>query len=147
MRRLVALAAAVLLLAGCRSRTKPVVGVVPKGANHIFWQTVHAGAVKAAQEFDFEIEWNAPTLEIDSSRQIAIVESMINRRLAGIALAPVDRKALVNVVERAAAEGIPVAIFDSDIDTDKRITYVATNNREGGRMAARQLGQLMQGTG
>jgi ribose transport system substrate-binding protein len=93
------------------------------------------------------IEWNAPTLEIDSSRQIAIIESMVNRRLAGIAVAPVDRKALVGVVERAANAGIPVAIFDSDVDTEKRITYIATDNREGGRMAARQMGELLRGEG
>ena len=134
-------------LAGCRSDVRPLIGVVPKGANHIFWQTVHAGAVKAAKEFNVDIEWNAPTLEIDSSRQIAIVESMVNRRLAGIALAPVDRKALVGVVERAAAAGIPVAIFDSDIDTEKRLTYVATDNREGGRIAARKMGELLLGEG
>lgn len=124
-----------------------MVGVVPKGANHIFWQTVHAGALKAAKEMNVDIEWNAPTLEIDSSRQIAIVESMVNRRLAGIAVAPVDRKALVGVVERAAAAGIPVAIFDSDVDTDKRLTYIATDNREGGRMAAREIGELLRGEG
>lgn len=124
-----------------------MVGVVPKGANHIFWQTVHAGALKAAQEFGFEIEWNAPALEIDSSRQIGIVESMVNRRLAGIVLAPVDRKALVAVVERAAREGVPVAIFDSGVDTEKRITYVATNNLESGRMAARRLGEVLGGNG
>ena len=74
---------------------------------------MHAGSIKAAREFGFEIEWNAPTLEIDSSRQIEIVDSMINRRLAGIVLAPVDRRALVAVVERAARAGIPVSIFDS----------------------------------
>lgn len=134
-------------LPGCRRSGKAVVGVVPKGANHIFWQTVHAGAIKAATEYGLEVEWNAPTLEVDSSRQIAIIDSMVNRRLAGIALAPVDRKALVNVVERADSAGIPVAIFDSDIDTDKRITYVATDNSEGGRLAARHLGQLMNGEG
>ena len=136
---------AVLLIAGCRSdsKAKPRVGVVPKGANHIFWQAVHAGAMKAAREFNLEIEWNAPALEIDASRQIGIVESMTNRKLAGIVLAPVDRKALVNAVERAMNNGVPVAIFDSDIDTDKRISYVATDNREGGRMAARHLGELM----
>jgi ribose transport system substrate-binding protein len=138
----------VLLLAGCsREQPRKVVGVVPKGANHIFWQTVHAGAVKAAREYNLEVEWNAPTLEIDASRQIAIVDSMVNRRLAGIALAPVDRKGLVSVVERAHAAGIPVAIFDSDIDTDKRLIYVATNNREGGRIAARELGELLEGKG
>ncbi len=136
-----------ILLTGCRDSEKMAVGVVPKGANHIFWQTVHAGAIKAAKEESLRIEWNAPTLEIDSSRQIAIIESMVNRRLAGIALAPVDRKALVGVVERAASSGIPIAIFDSDIDTDKRITYIATDNREGGRKAARLLAELLLGEG
>jgi ribose transport system substrate-binding protein len=136
-----------LFATGCRREAKQVIGVVPKGANHIFWQTVHAGAIKAARENNLRIEWSAPTLEIDSSRQIAIVEAMVNRKLAGIVLAPVDRKALVRVVERASRSGIPVAIFDSDVDTEERITYVATNNREGGRMAARKLGEILQGKG
>ena len=137
------------ILSGCSRQEAPrkVVGVVPKGANHIFWQTVHAGAIKAAREYNLEVEWNAPTIEIDASRQIAIVDSMINRGLAGIAVAPVDRRGLVNVVERAHTAGIPVAIFDSDIDTDKRLIYVATNNREGGRIAARELAHLLEERG
>jgi ribose transport system substrate-binding protein len=146
MRRLLCLLIAGLcVMSACNRKPRRVVGVVPKGANHIFWQTVHAGAIKASQEFGFEIEWNAPTLEIDSSRQIDIVESMVNRRLTGIVLAPVDKRALVSVVERAAKAQIPVSIFDSGIDTDKRISYVATNNEEGGRMAARRLGGILQG--
>lgn len=134
-------------LAGCRRDERRVVGVVPKGANHIFWQTVHAGAIKAGREFGFEVEWNAPTLEIDSSRQIEILDSMINRRLAGIAVAPVDKQALVGVVERAGRAGVPVAIFDSGIDTEKRLTYIATDNKEGGRMAARRLCEIIGGKG
>src|SRR3989441_8723472 len=131
----------------CRQHPKRVVGLVPKRANHVFWQTVHAGAIKAAREFGFEVEWNAPTLEIDSSRQIEIVESMINRRLAGIVLAPVDKTALVAVVERAAREKIPVSIFDSAIDTDRILSYVATDNTEAGRMAARRMGEILGGKG
>ena len=77
---------------GCKTDSKPVIGVVPKGANHIFWQTVHAGAIKAADEQGYQVEWNAPALEIDASRQIEIVDAMINRKVKGIALAPVDRK-------------------------------------------------------
>jgi len=136
-----------ILIAGCQRPQKLVVGVVPKGANHIFWQTVHAGAIKAAQEFGLEVEWNAPTLEIDAARQIEIVESMINRRLAGIVLAPVDRRALVGAVERAATLGIPVAIFDSGIETKNIISYVATDNTEAGRMAARRMGEILGGKG
>jgi len=136
-----------LLLASCRRDTRKVVGVVPKGASHLFWQTVHAGALKAASEYGLTVEWNAPTKEVDSSRQIEIVESMVNRGLAGIALAPVDRRALVSVVERAAARNIPVAIYDSGIDTQQRLCYVATNNVESGRIAARRLGQILGGKG
>lgn len=142
---LLALSASVL--GSCNRDRKIVIGVVPKGANHIFWQTVHAGAIKAAREFGAEVEWNAPAVEVDSSRQIAIVEAMVNKQLAGLVLAPVDRKALVAPVERASAAGIPVAIFDSDIDTQQRISYVATNNREGGRMAARRLAEIIGGKG
>jgi ribose transport system substrate-binding protein len=136
-----------VLFSGCQREPSKTIGVVPKGANHIFWQTVRAGAVKAAREGGYQVEWNAPDLEIDSSRQIAIVESMINKQLAGIVLAPVDRKALVSVVERAGKAGIPVAIFDSAIDTKQRISYVATDNVEGGRMAARRLASLIGNKG
>ena len=147
MPRLVVAVILLVVMTACRRESVRVVGVVPKGANHIFWQTVHAGAVKAGREYHFDIEWNAPTLEIDSSRQIEIVESMINRRLAGIVLAPVDRRALVGVVERAEREGIPVSIFDSAIDTTHILSYIATDNIEGGRMAARRMGEILGGKG
>lgn len=136
-----------LFLAGCRAPESKTIGMVPKGASHIFWLTVKAGAEKAAGEAGYTVEWNAPALEIDAKRQQDIVESMVNRRLAGIALAPVDRKALAGVVDRATAAGIPTVIYDSDVDTANRISYIATDNREGGRMAARRLGQVLGGTG
>jgi ribose transport system substrate-binding protein len=72
---------------------------------------------------------------------------MVTRRLAGIVVAPIDRTALVGVVERAAREKIPVAIFDSGIATEQRISYVATDNLEGGKVAARRLGEAIGGKG
>ncbi|MDE0104052.1 MAG: substrate-binding domain-containing protein [Bryobacterales bacterium] len=135
-------------LGGCaQERGLPVVGVVPKGTNHIFWQSVHAGAVKAGSEFGLEVLWNAPQMEIDSSRQISIVENLITRQVDGIVLAPVDADALVNVVERAADSGIPVVIFDSAINTDRIVSFVVTDNYKGGVMAAERMGQILGGTG
>lgn len=135
------------LVAGCNRAPEKTIGVVPKGSSHIFWQAVHAGALKAGGELGYRIAWNAPAQEGDRSRQIAIVESMINQRVAGIALAPCDRAALAGVVARAADTGIPVAIFDSGIDGRKHIGYIGTNNREGGRAAARRLGEALGGKG
>ena len=111
--RVLSLLILALCLSSCTRTGLPVVGVIPKGASHQFWLTVQAGAIKAGQEYGLEIEWNAPALEIDGARQIDIVQSMVTRKLAGIAIAPVDRKALVSVLERASAQGIPVAVYDN----------------------------------
>lgn len=143
MRRtfLLSLVLLITLLPACNREKKRVIGVVPKGASHIFWQTVHAGAVKAAREGNYEVEWNAPTLEVDASRQIQIVDSMVTRRLSGIVLAPVDRAALGTVVDKAMKDNIPVAIFDSSLDSPNKIFFIATDNRESGRMAARRMAE------
>ena len=142
-----ATACAAVFSAACNRTPGKTIGVVPKGSSHIFWQAVHAGSIKAARECGYRIVWNAPAQEGDRSRQIAIVESLINQGVVGIALAPNDRAALSAVVERATAAGIPVAIFDSAIDTPRHIGFVGTNNREGGRVAARRLGELIGGRG
>ena len=117
------------------------------GRSHMFWQSVHAGAAKAAQEADVEIEWNGPANESDKATQLQIIETMINKRLDAIALAPIDRKALVNVVERAAKEGIPVVIFDSPVDTDSFVSQIATDNYRGGEIAAKRTGEILGGKG
>ena len=62
----------------------------------MFWRSVQAGVLAAGRDFDVEIQWNGPTKETDFSRQIQIVESMINGRVDGIVLSPTERIALVD---------------------------------------------------
>jgi ribose transport system substrate-binding protein len=51
-------------------------------------------------------------------------------------------------VEEAVEKGIPVVIFDSGLDKQDRIvSYVATDNRKGGELAARELAQAMGNSG
>ena len=138
------------LMAGalsCNRSGKRLIGVVPKGTTSLFWQSVHAGVIAASQQFDVEVEWNGPTQETEYARQIQIVDAMINRRIDGIVLSPTERTALVSVVERAAREGIPVTIFDSGIDTENYVSYVATNNTGAGELAAETVSQLVNGAG
>jgi ribose transport system substrate-binding protein len=126
---------------------KRVTAVIPKGVAHFFWQSVHAGAEAAAKESNVEVVWKGPAQETDYSGQINIVEDAINRRVDGIVLAPTHRDSLVPVVERAQRDGIPVAIFDSGIGTDKYVSYVATDNRQGGAQAAERLASKLGGKG
>src|SRR5512135_2259385 len=93
-----------LLAPGCRRKDRPVIAVVPKSQSHVFWQTVHAGAVAAGRALGVDILWNGPASEIDFSRQVSIVDDFINQRVDGIALAPTHGESLLPVVERAARE-------------------------------------------
>jgi ribose transport system substrate-binding protein len=137
----------VLAAGGCRRETRRVIGVIPQGRSHLFWQSIHAGAVAAARETGVEILWNAPTSETDYSGQLQVMEAMINRRVDAIAVSPIDKKIMVGVVERAAREGIPVIIYDTGIDTEQFVCRVGTDNYAGGQLAAERLGQILNGQG
>ncbi len=136
-----------LALAGCRHKQTKTIAVIPKGTSQVFWVSVQHGVLAAGQKYGVEIIWNGPSLETDYDRQIQIIDSMIARRVDGIAVAPTERKALAAPIERATAAGIPVTVFDSAVDTTSYLSYDATNNVEVGRMAARELGRLLKGEG
>jgi ribose transport system substrate-binding protein len=144
-------AAGLLALAGltsaCNRNHRKIVAVIPKGNADIFWQTVHAGAVKASRESNIEIVWDGPANETDISNELQILETMINRHVDAIALAPSDREALVNTVNRASGDGMPVVIYDSAIATDKYVSFVATDNFAAGQLAAERMGDILHGKG
>ncbi|MCP5115082.1 MAG: substrate-binding domain-containing protein, partial [bacterium] len=123
--------------------TRKRIAVIPKATSHLYWLSVQAGALAAGQELNVEVLWNAPPTETDYARQIEIVDSMIVQQVDGIAIAASERKALVIPVDRAMAAGIPVTVFDSGLDSDNYTSYIATDNREAGRMAARELARLV----
>ncbi len=137
-----------LFLAGCTGGPKKKqIAVIPKATSHVFWIAVQSGAMAAGKELGVDVLWNGPSAETEYSRQIQIVDSMVARHVDGIAIAAAERKALVQAVERATGAGIPVTVFDSGLDSEKYMTFVATNNVEGGKMAARELARLIGGEG
>ncbi len=140
-------AAAAYSAVSCNQSQKRQIAVIPKGRAHVFWQSVHAGSVKAARESDVEVIWNGPATETDFNAQIQIMDAMINRKVDAICVAPIDKKVMVSAVERAMREKIPVIIFDSGIDTEQFISQVMTDNKEAGRVAARRMGEILGGKG
>ncbi|MFP6584755.1 MAG: substrate-binding domain-containing protein [Candidatus Hydrogenedentota bacterium] len=123
------------------------IAVIPKGTAHIFWKTVHAGAAKAGQEEGVEIIWIGPENEGDRKQQIELVENYVSRQVDAIVLAPTDENALVRPVENAMSRNIPVVVIDSGVKTDNYVSFVATDNKEGGRLGARRLGEVLGGKG
>ena len=138
---------ALLIGAGCARQDKKRIAVIPMGRSHLYWQSIHAGALAAAQELNVEIVWNGPATETDYSGQLQIADAMINQRVDAIAIAPIDKTAMVGVVERAAREKIPVIIFDSGVNTENFVAQVSTDNYAGGVLGARRIGKILSGKG
>ena len=140
-----------LFLTACNKPAKPGqinIAVIPKGTTHIYWKSVEAGAKKAAAELDVQVTFIGPQREDDRSQQIDLVTAQSLQNDA-IVLAPLDAVALRSVAKTVADNNKPVVIIDSGLaDSAGFITsYVATDNREGGRIAARRISELLSGKG
>lgn len=139
-----------LVLSACtgnKSPEKTTIAVIPKGTSHLFWQSVHAGAQKAANELGIDIVWRGPLREDDRDSQVSEVEGFVSRGVSGIVLAPLDESALAVPVSIAARNKIPVVIFDSGLKGEDYISFVATDNLKGGRLAGEHLGKILNGKG
>lgn len=155
IKKLCALAAICLVVACSRqsdSAKRYTIAVIPQGSTHEYWKSIHAGAAKAAQDLGSQgtkinIIWKGPLREDDREQQTQVVEGFISQNVNGIVLAPFDSHALVRPVEEAAAAGIPTLVVDSALDTDKIVSFVATDNKNGGALAADQMGKLLNGKG
>lgn len=139
------------LFLGCKKSdqdSRLSIAVIPKGATHIYWKSVEQGARKAATELNVDLTFVAPQREDDRSQQIDLVTNQALQSDA-IVLAPLDAVALRDAAKSVAGSGKPVVIIDSSLaDSDSFITsYVATDNREGGRLAARRIAELLGGKG
>ena len=128
------------------------IAVIPKGTTHEFWKSIHAGAVKAEQELaakgtKVKLFWKGPLREDDRDQQIQVVENFASRKVDGIVLAPLDSRALVAPVASALQAGVPTVVIDSDLESDKQVSFVATDNFKGGQMAGEFLAKQLGGKG
>jgi ribose transport system substrate-binding protein len=153
---LVALAV-VFASVGCKQKEEEStdtyrIAVIPKGTTHVFWKSIHAGAVKAQQELkesglNVEVIWKGPLKEDDRESQIRVVEDFVTRGVTGIVLAPLDDAALRMPVKDAVDNGIPVVIIDSGLKSDDYTSFIATDNYIGGRKGGERLAEILGGKG
>lgn len=123
-----------------------VYGVISKGFMHEFWLTVKKGSDTAAAELGVFAPFEGTATEAEVAGQVALVENAITRNVDGLLLAALDRQALVPVMQRAQAAGIPIVMFDSGADAEY-LTLVATDNKAAAARAADYLAELIGGSG
>lgn len=147
--RLCAACLAAGLLVGCRksdttasASAEPTVAVVPKGQLALFWQSVHAGALRGARQSGVKVSWDGPQAETDLDAQIRIIDDMLAKGVKAFVLAPQDRDQLNNTIA-SIHRRMPIVIMDSGCSTKDYTSFVATNNRRGGEMAGEEMLRLL----
>ena len=151
MKKLIVVAVILMLLPACHREAvgKTIeITVITKALDSEWWQRVKAGAELAAKA-DPSVRLNvlAPEREVNVDQQVAIVEDQITRKVRALAVAPTGAAELLPVLERARAAGIPVIIFDTDIQWPSKLTYVGGDNRRAGQIAGEHIVKLLNGKG
>ena len=151
MRTLIAVALSATMLASCgrSSQTKSLdITLVTKALDSEWWQRVKAGAENAAKAHPgVRLAVLAPERELNIDQQVSILEDQITKRVGALAVAPAGAAEVIPVLERAHAVGIPVIIFDTDINWPLKVSYVGGNNRRAGQMAGQYIVKLLGGKG
>lgn len=150
-----AIALALAAAAACRSprdQAGPAarrlrIAVIPMGTTHEFWKSVHAGARTAGRELDVDILWKGPLKEDDRNEQMQIYETLAGAGVDALVLSPIDDRALLRPVADARRAGLPTVIFNTSLSGNEHIAFVATDNAQGGVLAARAVGRTTGGHG
>jgi ribose transport system substrate-binding protein len=128
----VALATTLIGTPPARGAMSMTFAVVPKAVNNPFFNFVRDGCVAEAKKLGVTCDYTGPTVT-EIQPQIAVLEGLIQRHVSGLAISAVDGAAVVPVIKKAMAAGIPVVMFDSDAAPGSgRLAFIGTNNYKGG---------------
>jgi ABC-type sugar transport system substrate-binding protein len=130
------------------------IAFVPKALNSPFWADMQQEAEREAADLGVRLVSLAADRETDVERQYQIIENLIQQRVDAILLAPAGSKELVPAIRKANDAGIPVLILDTRIDAAAAasvgataITFIGSDNFEGGAVAGRYLAKMLGGAG
>ena len=137
------LLAATLSLTASSAMAAKEIAVIVKTANSTFWKNVEKGANDAAPSLaGYTITFQGPAAETNVADEVAMVDSAISRKVAGIVLAPSDPDALGLALKRAFVARIPVIVIDSPVSPYGKVYHqsmLSTDNFKAGAMAAQAL--------
>jgi ribose transport system substrate-binding protein len=112
-----------------------------------FYITMDCGArAKAESLGNITIDTQAPE-RFDQTLQTPILNAVVQTAPDAIMMAPNDRKGMIAPIQAAIDAGVPVLCVDTTIDAEIQLGDVATDNVEGGHLAARGLAEQIDATG
>jgi ribose transport system substrate-binding protein len=147
-------AAALALLAGLtaaacqRGKDDVTIALVTKAMDSEFWLMVAEGAkAGAAERPGVKLTIVAPDREINVDQQVSILEDQVRRGVKALVVSPAGSAQVMSALELASSRGIPVVLIDTDAPFAMKVSYIGTDNRRGGQLAARCLVDRLAGKG
>ncbi|ADX45578.1 periplasmic binding protein/LacI transcriptional regulator [Paracidovorax avenae ATCC 19860] len=127
----------------CGTASAGEIAVIVKTVNSTFWQNVNKGAEDAIKDVKgHTMTFSGPASESAIAEEVNLVENAVNRKVAGIVLAPSDPDALIPALKKAWEARIPVVLIDSMVsDAGKNYyqSFLSTDNKLAGELCAKQL--------
>jgi ribose transport system substrate-binding protein len=133
-------AVALIVSVGCQHTSgpkRPVIGVSLLTETHTFFKELERGLRDEAAARGLDIVVVA--CEMDPAKQAAQIEDFVAQRVAAILLAPCDSNAVGSHLAGPERAGIPVFTVDIAARSGKVVSHVASDNVQGGRLAARAM--------
>lgn len=135
---------------------KYTIALVPGLTTDAFYITMQKGAQAAADALGVELVFQGAP-DFNPVTQVPVLDAVIARAPDAILIAPTDKVQLIEPLKKANDAGIPVITVDTFIGTgiyqtgagdgDFPLSYIASDNVLGGRMAARALAAAIGGEG
>ncbi|HWA10879.1 MAG TPA: substrate-binding domain-containing protein [Opitutaceae bacterium] len=128
------------------------IGLVAKSQSNPVFQAARVGAEDAARELGakynlrIRIDWRTPNDE-DAQKQAEAIEQLVLAGADGISVSCSDANKLTDSINRAVANGVPVATFDSDAPASKRFVTYGVDDLKCGEQTMDELAKLMNGRG
>ncbi len=135
---------------------KFTIALVPGLTTDGFYITMNRGAQAAADALGVELVFQGAP-DFNPVTQVPVLDAVIARAPDAILIAPTDKVQLVEPLRKAHDAGIPVITVDTFIGTGKYqtgagdgdfpLSYIASDNVLGGKIAARALAAAIGGEG
>ncbi len=132
------------------------IALVPGLTTDAFYITMQKGAQAAADALGVELVFQGAP-DFNPVTQVPVLDAVIARAPDAILIAPTDTVQLIEPLRKAHEAGIPVITVDTFIgngiyqtgagDADFPLSYIASDNVLGGRIAARALANAIGGEG
>lgn len=155
-KKLLASVFGVALLGSVQATEDIEIVLVPGLTTDAFYITMNKGAQAAAEALGIKVDFQGAE-DFNPTLQIPILEAVTARKPDAILIAPTDTVQLIEPLRRASESGIAVLTVDTFIDDgmyqngagdgDFPMSYIASDNIAGGRMAAAAMGDAMGGKG